>query len=92
MASSVLFRDLLVALTEQTGALLLASMMLDEGQFANATARISIAFWIGVFIIIARRSSTLTKGDHLFIRHGLLLLLLLGLPSAFTVWAIRGVL
>jgi hypothetical protein len=85
-------RDLTLALVVQGFAVLLAASSLDMGQLMLATAGTSIAYWVGVMLVILRRSKTLTEGDHLFIRFGLIPILVIGIPAFFCVWAFKGAL
>jgi hypothetical protein len=84
-------RDLLIGGLVQIAALVFAGMILDEGGWALATCRISAAFWVGVIIVLVRRHNALTRGDHRFLRYGLLPLLVAGIPITLTIWAYRGV-
>ncbi len=84
-------RDLLIGGLVQTAALVFAGMILDEGEWASATCRISAAFWVGVIVVLVRRHNALTRGDHRFLRYGLLPLLVAGIPITLTIWAYRGV-
>ena len=84
-------RDLLIGGAVQLAALIFAGLILDMGEWALATCRISAAFWVGVVIVLVRRHNVLTRGDHRFLRYGLLPLLLIGIPITLTIWGYRGV-
>src|ERR1700743_1394421 len=83
--------DLYPALLTQVGALLAVSTCLDHGQSAAAMADVSVGFWCGVVIVLIRRHKAMTNGDHQYIRYGLFLLLVVGLPVTLTIWAYRGI-
>jgi hypothetical protein len=83
-------RDLLIGAAVQLCALIFAAMILDMGEWALATCRISAAFWVGVIIVLVRRHNSLTAGDHRFLRYGLLPLLVVGIPVTLSIWAHRG--
>jgi hypothetical protein len=86
-----IYRDLAVAGLVQFFALLLASTMLDQGEWMLATCRLSTAFWFGVIIILLRRHNSLTSGDHRYLTRGLLWLLLIGIPVTLVIWGVRGI-
>ncbi len=83
-------RDLLIAGAVQLAFFIFAGLILDMGTWALAAERISAAYWVGVIIVLVRRSNTLTRGDHLFLRYGLVPLLVVGIPITLTIWARRG--
>jgi hypothetical protein len=65
---------------------------MDLGQFMAATVYLSVGFWASVLIVVARSRKGLTRGDRLFIRYGLLPILILGIPAFFFVWDHKKVL
>lgn len=83
-------RDLLIAGAVQFLALLFAASILDMGQWAQATGDISVGYWVGIAIVIVRRSNSLTAGDHVYVRFGLVPLLMVGVPVTLGIWAYRG--
>ena len=85
------YRDLLIAGAVQLLALLLSASILDMGGFASATTALSAVYWVGVFFILSRRSGALTRGDHLFIRFGLIPILAVGIPVLLHVWMMKKV-
>ena len=84
-------RDLLIGGLAQFAALVFAGLTLDMGEWQLATCRISAAFWMGVIIVLVRRHNSLTRGDHRFLRYGLLPLLVIGIPITLTIWQRRGI-
>ncbi|HET6248675.1 MAG TPA: hypothetical protein VFE47_13315 [Tepidisphaeraceae bacterium] len=84
------FRDLVIGGIVQVLALVSAAMILDLGQFATATADLSAAYWLGVILILWRRSNSLTAADRLFIRLGLIPILVIGIPIFLRVWTAKG--
>jgi hypothetical protein len=84
-------RDLSFAALQQVFALVVASLVLDMGQFLSATIYASFVFWIAVAMIAVRRWSTRTLGDRRFIRYGLCTILSLCIPAFYVAWAIKKV-
>jgi hypothetical protein len=82
---------LIVAIVVQFLALLFGAITPDMGQTLLALQRVSIEYWLGVAIILLRRHNSMTRGDHTFLRFGLVPLLLLGTPASLFIWAYRGV-
>jgi hypothetical protein len=72
--------------------LFFADLILDLGQFMQATRDLSPAYWFGVVLILLRRSNTLTPGDRLFMRFGLIPILVIGIPILLYVWSVKRVL
>ena len=83
-------RDMLIGVVVQSLALFFAASILDMGQCAQATADISVGYWFGVMIVLVRRSHSLTPGDQMFVRFGLVPLLIAGIPITLGIWACRG--
>lgn len=50
----------------------------------------SVAFWLGVLIILIRRPMSPTKGDLAYIRWGLLVIVPIGVPAFLYVWSAKG--
>jgi hypothetical protein len=67
------------------------SCVLDEGQTHQAAIWCSVTFWIGTAMILIRRRASPTPGDLAYIRLGLLILNVLGIPAFFIVWWLKGV-
>ena len=85
------YRDLIIGGAVQFLALVIAALALDLGEFASATMDLSIAYWVGVILILGRRSKSPTRGDRFFIRLGLIPILVIGIPIFFGVWMIKRV-
>ena len=84
-------RDLVVARAVQFfAAFLFAMCILDMGAWTLATERLSAAYWVGVIVVLVRRSNSLTPGDHVFLRFGLVPVLTAGIPITFAIWSHRG--
>jgi hypothetical protein len=84
-------RDLYPAFLTQFCGLVLAGSCLDMGESTAAMARVSVAFWCGVIIVLVRRHKAMTSGDHQYICHGLFLLLVMGVPATVAIWLFRGI-
>lgn len=82
-------RELIVGGIVQLCALLFATTILDMGEWALATSRISAAFWVGVIIVLARCRNSLTRGDRRYLRYGLVPMLAVGIPFTLAIWAHR---
>jgi hypothetical protein len=87
---AALSRAFLRALLFQAGLLVLFSLALDFGHMLRACGYSSLVFWVGVAMILLRRHSNPTKGDLVYIRWGLLVIVLIGVPAFLTVWRVRG--
>ncbi len=83
-------RPLLHAFGWQLGIVVLGALCLDFGQFRQASGIASVGFWVGAILILLRRPLSPTKADLTFIDMGLLLVVALGVPVAYIVWAMRG--
>lgn len=86
-------RDLIATLRMgglvQLAAVLLSGLILAAG-LDSIVACLSAGYWAGVILILAIRRQCLTRGDHYFIRYGLILIL--GVPTAIFLWRTRAVL
>jgi len=63
---------------------------LDMGQRRHASASASAIFWLGVVLILVRRSENPTRGDLAFIRWALLPIGVLGCEFILLVRHMRG--
>jgi hypothetical protein len=81
---------LIAPLVEQVIFTLIGASILDGGIAAQAMGRLSIAFWIGAITIWLRRSE-LSRGEKLYLRFGLPIILFLGVPLYLFIWAKQGV-
>jgi len=63
----------------QVAGVLFASVLLDGGAFARIFWIACIAQWIGVGLILWRRKISLTVFDRVFLKYGVLILLLVAI-------------
>ena len=84
-------RPLMRAALLQFGLLLFFSLFLDFGVLCQACSFSSVAFWFGTILIMIRRRGNPTAADLTYIRWGLLLINLLGMPAFVMVWRLKGV-
>jgi hypothetical protein len=66
------------------------SMILDEGVVLSACRPCSATFWMGTIIILIRRRANPTPGDLAYIRWGLLIINVIGVPAFHAVWRMKG--
>jgi hypothetical protein len=89
---SVFARPLVRALLLQVGLLVFFfGLFLDFGESLRSCCYLSIVFWLGTIIILIRRPQNPTRGDLAYIRWGLLLIVLLGIPALWAVWHFKAV-
>ncbi len=62
------------ALLQQGIVIILALLMLDQGQTICAAVTAIVAYWLSFFIIVFRRPSSPTQGDIVLVRYGFLLM------------------
>lgn len=62
--------------------LLLASLILDNGQIFKRVAIASVAYWIFTLMVLIRRSSNIHGSDVLLVKWGYL-------PTLFATWIIE---
>jgi hypothetical protein len=74
----------------QFGLLLFFSLFLDFGVLCQACSFSSVTFWLGTIIILIRRRGNPTAGDLTYLRWGLLVINLIGVPAFVTVWRLKG--
>jgi hypothetical protein len=82
---------LLRAILLQACCLFFFALLLDEGRHFTACAYVSFGFWLGAFLIWARRPRSPTRGDLLYFRWGLLLVVVIGVTLMTWVWQLKGV-
>jgi hypothetical protein len=63
-----------------------AAICMDAGETYAVTLRLWAAYLVGVVIVLVRRFNTLTKGDHWYLRIGLIPILVVGTPIALLLW------
>ena len=83
-------RPLARAALIQVGVILFFGLMLDEGVRLSAALPCSAAFWMGTIIILVRRRANPTPTDLAYIRWGLLIINVIGVPAFLTVWQMKG--
>ena len=66
--------SIVIALASQAFLIVLSSVTLDGGQLTQWALLGSLAFWPVAILIVVRRPKKPTRGDHLFLRWGYLLL------------------
>jgi hypothetical protein len=66
-------------------------MVLDLGQGLQACCYGSVAFWLGVVLILVRRPRNPSPGDLTYIRWGLIPIVLISNPIFLWVWKAKGV-
>ena len=69
--------------------LLLAVMVKDMGQFLEAVAYSSIAFWTGVLFVVLRRPLAPTRGDLFCIRWAIIPIVAVGVILFSHIWERR---
>ena len=69
-----------------------SQLILDTGEFLSAVIYSSIAFWIGVVLVVVRRPLAPTRGDLYFIRWGIIPIVAMGVAVFTCVWHWKGVL
>ena len=78
------------SLAQQGVVAALAGMILDGGQVLQCVAYAAGAYWIGVFIIVGRRTERLTRLDRLLIRWGFPMLCVVSFFLTRWIWSLRG--
>ena len=81
---------MLSAFVQQGVILALAVMILDGGAVAQSCFYAFAAFWIGVGVILWRRSSAPTKLDLVLVRGGFIVLFVLSFFLTHGIWLLRG--
>lgn len=71
--------------------LILGGLVLDQGETMHTILRVALGYWIGVAIILVRRSQEPSRVDLLFIQWGNLILVVIALPIAFWYWHYRRI-
>jgi hypothetical protein len=64
--------------------------VLDMGVSLRACCYASEGFWLGVILILVRRPRNPTRGDLLYIRWGLVPIVLVAHPLFMLVWKLKG--
>jgi len=64
-------RHLFVAFALQLLFLTFYALLLDMGRHLRLCAALSLAFWLGALVIMARHPRNPTRGDLLYVRWGL---------------------
>jgi len=82
---------LIQAVVLQSIIMTLAGLIFDMGECGSACFYSSFPFWIGVGIIAVRRRKRPTPTDILFMKYGILLTTLIGVPLFLSVWEKKGV-
>jgi hypothetical protein len=78
------------AVVLQLFLLAFCSLFLDGGRIFTACCYSSPAFWISTAIILIRRPANPTAGDVTYIRWGLLIIVLVGIPAFLEAWHLKG--
>ena len=78
------------SLVVQVFLFLLACITLDYGETFVAFAYSSVAYWLGVAIILRRKSSEIIRTDVLYLKYGLIALSLVSWTLSPLIWALRG--
>ena len=81
---------MLSAFLQQGLILALAVMLLDSGVVAQSCFYAFAAFWVGVGVILWRRSSAPTKLDLVIVRGGFIVLCVLSFLLTHGIWHLRG--
>ena len=55
-------------------------LILDGGFVAFVFVRLSVAYWAGVLLMIARRRNSLTPTDQFYLKYGLVIAFAISLP------------
>ena len=58
----------------------LSSLILDGGFAAIVFVRVSVAYWLGVLWVVARRRDSLTSSDRFYLRYGPAIGFMMSLP------------
>lgn len=69
---------------------LLSLLILDGGIVAYVFVRASIAYWVGVLLIVARRRDCLTRTDLMYLKYGLVVALAISFPIAESLVELAG--
>ena len=77
---------MLSAFLQQGLILALAVMLLDSGAVAQSCFYAFAAFWVGVGVILWRRSSAPTKLDLVIVRGGFIVLCVLSFFLTHGIW------
>lgn len=80
-----------LALAQQLGTLLLASLLLDGGMILKLCLAATGTYWATVGIVALMRRTPPTATDHILLRIGFFLLLALLAVAAQAVWTWKGV-
>ena len=83
-------RNLIASLAVQMFLLLLGSATTDRGQLGMWVIYSIAIYWVMAVIIIARRSSSPTRGDLIAIRYGFIFILVGVVCFTSLRWAITG--
>jgi hypothetical protein len=65
-------------------------LALGQGQTRHAALVAALAYWLSVVIVVARRPTSPTLGDILFVKYGFLVVLLIVLTAGSVYWAWLG--
>jgi hypothetical protein len=89
-AGSTLREAVQFALLQQGVILVLASMILDGGRFAQMCAYGVAGFWGGFAVLRMRRRNVLTRLDFVLIRFGTIPVCALSFFLTLWIWRLRG--
>jgi hypothetical protein len=83
-------RYIVWSLVVQVLLFLLASITFDYGETFVAFTYSAVAYWIGVAMILRRRSNELIRTDVFYLKYGLIVLSLVSWNLSPMIWALRG--
>ena len=69
---------------------LMASITLDNGETFVSFIYSSVAYWLGVAMILRRKSIEPIRTDVLYLKYGLMVLSLVSWNLSSVIWAMRG--
>lgn len=78
------------SLVVQVFLFLMASITLDYGETFVAFIYSSVAYWIGVAMILRRKSNEPVRTDVLYLKYGLIVLSVVSWMWSPMIWALRG--
>lgn len=74
----------------QVVILMLGGLVLDGGNILLACLYSAFPFWTGVLMIAFRRGSRITSTDILFLKYGIILTTVIGVPTIVNMWQRNG--
>lgn len=90
VASVSLKGSIVVSLVLQGFFFILGGLVLDDGTVGRIVLCAIVAYWIGLLIVVVRRSHRFTPADRLYARWGFLALLIITPFAAMLVEYLRN--